>query len=151
MHKVCFDALRGICIPSFALHIYYTNHFYSRPSPRWQGGRQQGKCAAFLKKQFCRVAIFVFMRESFVTTSQPRGIAGTLTFCQANPCQKPTLRGQSVGKTAAVSPAVCCLHYTAFFAFITQIPHHGDISVQVFPDFHLTYSKNGGNLGSESK
>ena len=32
------------------------------------------------------------------------------------------------------------------------INHYGNISVQkVTPDFHLTYSKNGGNLGSESK
>ena len=145
---MCVDALRGIRIPSFASHMYYTSHFYSRPSPRWQGGIQQGKCAVFLKKQFCRVAIFVFMHESFVTTSQPRGIARTLTFCQAKPCQKPTLRGQSAGKTAAVSPAVCCccFHYTAFFASSRK-----HLRTKVSPDFHLTYSKNGGNLGSESK
>ena len=134
MHKVCVDALRGICIPSFASRIRITPIIFTHDlAPGGRGGRQQGKCAAFLKKQFCRVAIFVFMHESFVTTSQPRGIAGTLTFCQAKPCQKPTLRGQSVGKTAAVSPVVCCFHYTAFFAFITQIPHHGNISVQKFP------------------
>ena len=132
MHKVCVDALRGICIPSIASHMYYTNTFYSRPSPPAPGGRAGDSCS-IIKKQFCRVAIFVFMHESFVTTSQPRGIAVTLTFCQATPCQKHTLRGQSVGKTAAVSPAVCCFHYTAFFAFITQIPHHGNISVQKFP------------------
>ena len=35
---------------------------------------------------------------------------------------------------------------------VSAMEHHGNISVQkMIPDFHLTYSKNGGNLGSQSK
>ena len=49
MHKVCVDALRGNRIPCTASHMHCTNHLYSRPSPRGQGVRQRGKCAAFLK------------------------------------------------------------------------------------------------------
>ena len=128
MHKVCVDALRGNCIPCIASHMYCTNHLYSRPSPRGQGGRQRGKCVAFFKNNIPsnraaeqgKCLIFTFMHQSFVTTPKPRGKAGTLTFSPAKPCQKPTLRGQSVGKSAAVSSAVSCFHYTACLPHLNQ-------------------------------
>ena len=133
--------------PFFCIAYVLYQSFLLTTQPPVAGRETAGKMCRILKKQFCRVAIFVF-----VTTSQPRGIAGTLTFCQAKPCHKHTLRGQSVGKTAAVSPAVCCFHYTAFFCLYNTNPSsRKHLRTKVFPDFHLTYSKNGGNLGSESK
>ena len=59
-----------------------------------------------------------------------------------------TVKGFRYGLTAVNSIAklwghVCCLRMVK-----TSRKH---LRAKVTPDFHLTYSKNGGNLGSESK
>ena len=124
---MCVDALRGNCIPCITSHMYCTNHC-TLAQPWWQGGRQRGNVSHSLKNNIAshraaeqgKCLILTFMHQSFVTTPKPRGKAVTLTFSPAKPCQKQALRGQSVGKSPAISSAVSCFHYTAFLAHLNQ-------------------------------
>ena len=125
MHKVCVDALRGNCIPCMASHMYCTNNLYSRPSPQPPGaGRETaGEMCRILKKNIAsnRAGQMpdIYMYAPVICNHAPApGKSGDFDFQSskapgAKPCQKPILRGQSVGKTAAVSPAVSCFLYTA--------------------------------------
>ena len=142
MHKVCVDALH----PLYCTHMYCTNHLYSRPSPQGQGGRQRGKCVAFLKNNIAshRAGQMpdIYIYAPVICNHAPApGKSGDFDFqsskaAGAKPCQKPTLRGQSVGKTAAVSPAVSCFLYTAKGSLVSL--YHGPASGVVGPSsvFH---------------
>ena len=144
MHKVCVDALRGNCILCIASHMYCTNYLYSRPSPRGQGGRQRGKCVAFLKNNIGshragQMPDIYIYAPVICNHAQAPGKSGDFDFQSskapgAKPCQKPTLRGQSVGKTAAVSPAVSCFLYTAKGSLVSS--YHGPASVGPSSVFH---------------
>ena len=63
----------------------------------------------------------------------PGGIAGTLTFHPENPCYKPTLWGQTVGKTTAVCPRRL-LYFTLhscnprYFCLKTKAPVPGAVA-----------------------
>ena len=64
---------------------------------------------------------FILFFQSFVTTTPiaPEN-SGDLYFLSS----KTLPKGQPVGKTTAVFPcSLLCFHYTAFFAYKTQIPH----------------------------
>ena len=49
---------------------------------------------------------------------QPRGISETLAFCIVKPCQNP----HTAVKPPPFPPSSLYFHYTAFFAYKTQIP-----------------------------
>ena len=70
------------------------------------------------------------MHQSFVTTSQPRGMSRTLTLCLKFPIVTTTLWGQLAGKTMTVHPRSLLLYCTAMCVWVYQTPtfppHCGD-------------------------
>ena len=143
---------------SLLLHRVYVLHqsFLLTTQPPVAGRETAGKMCRILKKTILQgrnICVYARVICNHIPAPGNSGDFDLLTFYQAKPCQKPTLRGQSVGKTAAVSPVVCSVFslHCLFCFYNTNPSSRKHLRTKVSPDFHLTYSKHGGTLGSESK